>query len=344
MARCEMLTGRHTDAFWHVNELCSIAEGLGNGWARDEGDLLLAFGEIYVARLPKALARLEQIVERQAQHPLSSRRGMQQVAPRMQLAVSFATTLWLTGSPTRAALVADAAVCDAQERGHQQSLWEILARGMTAVALWNRHIDRASRYAAELARLVTLHQLAIWRPVSQCLDALVACAAGKQVHADELVAACDAMLALPPPQIRPIYLAMVADELVARGHLVEARIPIKAARAKLQASQGERWPIPELLRVEAALASRSGDERTADELLLQSLALADEAGATGWFLRTALSLAQLRRDAGREREAATVLAPVIARVVDGAGTKDFDDAQELLLQLSRGRTNSVRFG
>jgi hypothetical protein len=58
---------------------------------------------------------------------MCSRRGMQQVAPLMQLAVSFATTLWLTGSPARAALVADAAVCDAQERGHQQSLWEILA-------------------------------------------------------------------------------------------------------------------------------------------------------------------------------------------------------------------------
>jgi hypothetical protein len=241
-------------------------------------------------------------------------------------------------------LAADAAVRDAQETGHQQSLCEILAKGVTLVALWNGHVDRASQYAAEFARLVTLCRLAIWKPVSQCLDALVACAAGKQVHAEQLVAACDAMLALPPPQIRPIYLAMVADELVTRGHLVEARIPIKAARAKLQASQGERWPIPELLRVEAALASRSGDERTAEGLLLQSLALADETGATGWSLRTALSLAQLRRDAGREREAATVLAPVIARVVDGAGTKDFDDAQELFLQLSRRRNNNVPRG
>jgi hypothetical protein len=168
---------------------------------------------------------------------------------------------------------------------------------------------------------VTLYRLAISKLVSQCLDAVVACAAGKQVHAEQLVAACDAMLALPPPPIRPIYLAMVADELVTRGHLVEARIPIKAARAKLQASQGERWPIPELLRVEAALASRSGDERTAEELRLQSLALADEAGATGWSPRTALSLAQLRRDAGREREAAAALAPVITRVVDGAARK-----------------------
>jgi hypothetical protein len=338
-----MLIGRHTDAIGHAHELRSIAKGLGNSWARDEGDLLLAHGEIYKARFPKALARLKQLVERQARHQLSFRRGMQQVAPHLQLAVCFAATLWLTGSPAPAALAADAAVRDGQETGHQQSLCEILAKGATLVALWNGHVDRASRYAAEFARLVTLYRLAIWKPVSQCLDVLVACAAGKQVHAEQLVAACNAMLALPPSQIRPIYLAMVADELVTRGHLVEAGIPIKAARAKLQASQGERWPIPELLRVEAALASRSCDEQTAEQLLLQSLALADEAGATGWSLRTALSLARLRRDAGREREAATVLALVIARVVDGAGTKDFDDAQELLLQLPRRRANNVRF-
>jgi predicted ATPase/DNA-binding winged helix-turn-helix (wHTH) protein len=333
LARCEMLEGRHTDALGHAHELRSIAKGLGNSWARDEGDLLQAHGEIYKARFPKALARLKQLVEREARHQLSFRRGMQQVAPHLQLAVSFAATLWLTGSPARAALAADAAVRDAQETGHQQSLCEILAKGATLVALWNGHVDRASRYAAEFAGLVTLHRLAIWKPVSLCLDVVVACAARKQVHAEQLVAACDAMLALPPPLIRPIYLVMVADELVARGRLVEARIPIDAALAKIEASQGEHWTVPELLRVEATLASRSGDERTAEKLLLQSLELADEAGATGWSLRTALSLAHLRRNAGREREAAAVLASVIARVVDGAGTKDFDSAEAFLLQL-----------
>lgn len=343
IARCEMLTGRHTDGLGHVHELRSIGKGQGNGWARDEGDLLLALGEIYTSRLPQALARLERLVKREARYPLSARRGMQLVAPRIQLAASFAHTLWLTGSPARAALVADAAVSEALEIGHPQSLWEMLAL-MTAIALWNGHIDRASRYAAELSHLVRVYQHAILRPVSQCLDVLVACAAGTQVNAEELVAARDAMLALPPPQIRPIYLEMLADELVTRGHLVEARLPIKAVRAKLQASQGERSPIPELLRVEAVLASRTGDKRTAEKLLLQSLALADEAGATGWSLRAALSLAHLWRDAGREGDAAAVLAPVIEQVIDGAGTRDFDDAQKLLLQLSHQKNRNVRFG
>jgi hypothetical protein len=337
-----MFNGRHTDALEHVHELRWIAKGLKSSWARDDADLLLAAGEIYQARLPKALARLEQLVESQARKRFAPRRGMQQIAPRLQLAAHFAATLWLTGAPTRAASVADVTVTEVQETAHRQSLCQILAMGITAVALWNGHIDRASRYAAELARLVAQYRLAIWKPASLCYDVLVACAAGKQVQAEELVAACDAMLALPPPLIRPMHLLMIADELVKRGHLVEARIPIKAVHAKLQASQGEHWPVPELLRVEAALTSRSGDERTAEQLLLQSLVLADEAGATGWSLRTALSLAQLRRDAGREREAAAVLAPVIARLVDGAGTKDFDNARAFLLQLPATRTSDLR--
>jgi predicted ATPase/DNA-binding winged helix-turn-helix (wHTH) protein len=343
LARCEMFNGRHTDALRHVHELRGIAKSpLNSGWARDEGDLLLAHAEIYKAQFPKALARLKQFAERQARHPLSPRRGMQQVAPHLQLAVCLAATLWLTGSPVQAALAADAAVRDARETGHQQSLCEILAKGVTLVALWNGHVDRASCYAAEFASLVTLYRLAIWSPVSLCLDVLVACAAGKQVHAEQLGDACYAMLALPPPLIRPIYLVMVADELVTRGHLVEARIPIDAVRARVQASQGENWTVPELLRVEAALASRSGDERAAETLLLQSLQLADEAGATGWSLRAALSLAQLWRDAGRGREAAAVLAPVMARIVDGAGTKDFDNAEAFLLQLPATRTSDLR--
>jgi hypothetical protein len=173
---------------------------------------------------------------------------------------------------------------------------------------------------------------------------MVACAAGKQVGVEKLVAAPDAMLGLPPSLIRPIYLVMVADELVTRSHLVEARRPIDAARAKVQGSQGEHWTIPELLRVEASLAVNSGDVRAADRMLLQSLAFATRAGAKGWSLRTALNLAQLRRDAGRESEAVAVLEPAVAQVVDGSGTKDFEEAKGLLLQLTHRRTRKRRFG
>jgi hypothetical protein len=110
-------------------------------------------------------------------------------------------------------------------------------------------------------------------------------------------AADDAMLALPPPFIWPICLMMIADELVTRAHLVEARSQ-STARAKIEASQSQFWAVPELLRVEAALARRSGDAGTAEKLLFQSLTLAEEAGATGWSLRAGLSLAHLWRNAG----------------------------------------------
>jgi hypothetical protein len=341
LVRSELLAGRHTDALEHALELRVLAKRLNCGWARDEGDFLLAMGEIYQARLPRARARIEQLVERQARHPVAPRRRMQQVAPRLGLASAYSSVLWLTGAPARAAAVADATVCEARETAHRQSMCQILVTGIAATALWNGHIDRASRYAAELARLVVQYQLAIWRPASLCIDVLVACGAGIQIEADDLVAASEAMLALPPALVRPIYLVMIADELAKRGHIVEARLPIRGARAKLEASQGERWPMPELLRVEAALARGSGDERTTEQLLLRSLEVAETAGAAGWSLRTALSLARLHRDAGREHEAAQVLAPAIGRIVDGAGTKDFDEAMELLPRLTHCQSNDV---
>ena len=47
-----------------------------------------------------------------------------------------------------------------------------------------------------------------------------------------------------------------------------------------------------------------------------TLTLADEVGATGWYLRAALSLARLQRNAGREREAVVGEGPAAGRAHD----------------------------
>lgn len=333
-ARSEILAGRHTDAVRHINELSTLAELIEDGWARDESDLLIAMSEIYMARYWKALRRLEWLAERQARNLLSFRRDVQLIAPRLQLAVSFANALWLTGDPKRAGLVAETAVREAQETGHPLSHSHVLTMGAITIAYWNGDIEHASRNAAQLAGLVNRHGLAILQPVSRCLCALTAYAAGEPVDAEELILASNALTAMPASQARPVYLTMIADALAATGNISEATVPLGVAQARLETSQRESWLVPELLRVRAALMSRSGDREGAEELLLRSLALADETGAVGWSLRSVLSLARLWQEMGREREAASALSTVLDRVDDGVGTRDFDEAAKLLLQLS----------
>ena len=137
---------------------------------------------------------------------------------------------------------------------------------------------------------------------------------------------------------------MIANELLARGPPRRDETSHQRRPCETPGVTGRALADSRTTPRRGLLASRSGDEQKAEKLLLQSLASAEEAGATGWSLRSALSLAYLRRDAGRESEAAAVLGPIVARIVDGTGTKDFDDAQKLLLQLSPRRTNKVRFG
>jgi len=88
------------------------------------------------------------------------------------------------------------------------------------------------------------------------------------------------------------------------------------------------WCAPEVLRAQAQhLAQGSApDVAGAQALLRQSIALARRQGALAWELRSATSLAALRRDGGE-------LEAVLARFSEGFTTADLQQAQALLGQL-----------
>ena len=64
-----------------------------------------------------------------------------------------------------------------------------------------------------------------------------------------------------------------------------------------------------------------------------ALSLARQQGARSYELRAATSLARLRRDQGRRREALDLLAPVHAWFTEGFDTPDLKDAEALLAEL-----------
>lgn len=335
-ARSETIAGRHTDAFRHINELRAISPLLKDGWATAEGDMLLAMGLVYTAEYAKALPLFERLTERSGTAQAPFRRGSQMVAPRLQLAITFANALWLTGAPGRADVVTEAAARAALDTGHPLARCHALTMGTITIALRNGRSDRASRYAAELADAVARHGLTAMQPVSRCLRALAAFAAGETVRPEDFLAAADALASLPASRVRPVYLVMIADALATGGCFADAGLPISAAWSRIEGSQREDWLVPELLRVRAVIAGGIGDRAAAENLLSQSLDMANGAGALGWSLRSALGLARLLRDVDREREAAAVLSPALGRVRDGAGTRDFEEASALLAQLTSG--------
>jgi predicted ATPase len=95
-------------------------------------------------------------------------------------------------------------------------------------------------------------------------------------------------------------------------------------------STDEHWNLAELLRIKGEIALRDGSGIGAEGLFAQSLDLARSQNARSWELRTAMSLARLRRNQGRGREAHDLLVSVYRRFGEGLETADLRTAGLLL--------------
>src|SRR5262249_3884945 len=100
---------------------------------------------------------------------------------------------------------------------------------------------------------------------------------------------------------------------------------------------GERWFEAELNRHKGKLLLRQGHPEAADELYRKALSIAQGQEAKLWELRAVVSLARLRRNYGRRREARGLLAPVYGAVrgwlTEGFDTADLKEAKALFDEL-----------
>ena len=92
----------------------------------------------------------------------------------------------------------------------------------------------------------------------------------------------------------------------------------------------ERWFEAELNRHKGQLLLRQGHSEAAEELYRKALSIATEQEAKLWELRAAASLARLRHDQGRDKEARDILAPVYGWFTEGFDTPDLKEATALL--------------
>jgi predicted ATPase len=74
---------------------------------------------------------------------------------------------------------------------------------------------------------------------------------------------------------------------------------------------------------------------TAEPILRSSLNVARRQGALSWQLRSATSLARLRRDQHRRAEVRDLLAPVYGGLSEGFATADLIAARHLLDELAQ---------
>ena len=78
----------------------------------------------------------------------------------------------------------------------------------------------------------------------------------------------------------------------------------------------------------------AGTVSEAETAIEQGIDVARRQNAKSWELRGAMSLARLRRQQGRQQEAAALLAPILGWFTEGFDTADLKEAKALLDKLT----------
>jgi hypothetical protein len=127
------------------------------------------------------------------------------------------------------------------------------------------------------------------------------------------------------------FMTALAEGLLAGNRNDEALTVIDNA-IKLIEINGDFYIMPEALRVKGNILEEllPADLTRAENIYLQSIALADERAALGWKLRAATSLGKLYQKQGRRDRCVTLLTPVYQTFNEGFETFDLVAANHLL--------------
>jgi len=127
----------------------------------------------------------------------------------------------------------------------------------------------------------------------------------------------------------PFFRSYLAEACLGLGALDQAREALDSAAAAIEASN-ERFHEPEVLRLRAVLAMRTGADAAARELLERSIAQSRAQGARAWELRSTTTLAELMAGEGQAAEGRARLAEVYARFDEGFDTPDLVAARAII--------------
>lgn len=242
---------------------------------------------------------------------------------RVGALVQLARALWVQGLPDQAMEAADAALHEANAVGHANSVCLALADGACIVAILSGDLAAATRFASQLSDHADRHALGVWRIYSRALRGRLL-AETNPVDGAALLRSALADLHETPSDIRfQLYLVWLAEVLSAAGQNVDALAAIDEAQKRAERT-GERWHLPEILRLRGELLLRSNGS---DEgLFARSLELAREQNALSWELRAAMS--QVRMVPG-DQAAVSALADTLSRFSEGMETADLRAALRL---------------
>jgi ATP/maltotriose-dependent transcriptional regulator MalT len=254
---------------------------------------------------------------------------------RIRALVALARALWLRGSSERSLRIAQQAIDEAERHDHPVSVCISLIYA-APIFLWSGQLERAADLIERLIAHAGRYSLAPYRAVGMALRGQLA-VIRDQAEAG-LTLLRDALETLHAEQhniLTTVFTSALAEGLWQTGQSDEALITINGAVARAVIC-GATFDMAELLRIKGQIlaAMPRPDRASAEDCLIQSLAVAREQSALAWELRSATALARLLSENGQRDRARDTLAPVYDRFTEGFEMADLRIAQRLIHDLA----------
>ena len=237
---------------------------------------------------------------------------------------------WMLGHPDRSLDELRAAVGSAETLGHPLTLAQALCYA-AFVHIFRHEPPTAADYAGRALRICEEQRIAQFHAVALCVDGWALAASGESEKGLAQIRA--GLDAFGLGASRHILLALQADAQLAIGK-PEAALASVAAGLKAVEKAGGAPLEAELHRLKGeALLAGAGTVSEAETAIEKAIDVARRQNAKSWELRGAMSLARLRRQQGRQQEAAALLDPILGWFKEGLDTADLQAARTLLNDL-----------
>jgi predicted ATPase len=241
---------------------------------------------------------------------------------------------WYLGYPDAALVDAGRALDDAREIGQAATLMFLLAMAPLPYIHCGKYTT-ANALLDETLALADEKGSLLWNAVAMLARGCIFSLTGKASDAVQIMTSgLSTYRSTGATFLTPLHLSHLAKAYADHGQFEEAWRCIGEAMTAVENTK-ERWHQTEVNRIagELALMAPAPDPAKAEAYFERALAVARAQQAKSWELPTAMSMARLRRDQGKQREAHDLLAPIYGWFTEGFDTRDLKEAKALLEEL-----------
>ncbi len=250
----------------------------------------------WLGRFAESQCELQQMLDAHAVLPIRNSVVRFQFDQQISARVIVTRNLWIMGRTDEALQMVDDTLRQASKLGHDLSAANYVCEAACLVTLLSGHLDLAENYIALLRQNAKTLALDVWNNYADCFDAELLLQRGEYARCIDLMTAGLAVLRAAGFVLFDTYFRAVQAQALSALNLHAEALNVIETALEDSARTGERWCLPELLRVKAAVmtSERGADwQATAATLLREAVATARADGALQWARRAQADLDRL---------------------------------------------------